>query len=248
VILVGLGFFHVLRRAGPAGDHEVPIFPKHEWALLWSLTLLPVLTVFIAMATTGAFVYRYAIPAMLGICTLFAALVFRLTRGQSRQGTAVLLALLGMYAALRLAPGTMSEERPGAADAQLLAGRLLSRNLMDGTPVVVSVPHLFLEAEHYAPKTVANSLVYLTDPDAALRYNGSNTAELNLERLSPWTSLRVRRYRDFLAEGGPFLLYHRPNHRFEWITRKLADEGWELTLIAEGDDFAILRCCEREWQ
>ena len=236
--------FLLAQAWGRRGADKViaPAFPPEERVVLWTLALLPPVAAVLAMMTTGAFVYRYVISAMIGISALFAVMVHYVTRAQASRGAVVALILFCSYGVARLS-GWSESPRDGTGESAMLLQRLLQSDLPEELPIAVTAPHLFIEAFHSAPEPLASRLVYLADPESALEYLGFSTTELNLLRLAPWAHLRVYGYGSFMERNADFLLYHRPGHRYEWITRKLADEDRQITVLEQGSDFSILRCC-----
>jgi hypothetical protein len=73
--------------------------------------------------------------------------------------------------------------------------------------VVVSSPLLFLELKHSAPPDLAHRLRYLSDPDAALKFQCHNTSELCLVKLQQHIDLGVAGLAQCAARPGCFLLY-----------------------------------------
>ena len=69
-------------------------FPTEEIVVMWALLLSPPLTVGIALVTTKAYVFRYSLPALIGVAWLFAVFVWGCTK--NRRTPIVVLSLLGV--------------------------------------------------------------------------------------------------------------------------------------------------------
>ena len=90
--------------------------------------------------------------------------------------------------------------------------------------MVVSDPHLFLEVAHFASPALASRLVYVSDPEASVRYIGNDTAERALRGLRHWADIHVEDYRPFLAAHQRFLVYGT----FRWLKDALEKDAARL--------------------
>ncbi len=210
-------------------------FNPHELAALGGFVLIPAAAVLTAMAETGTYTFRYGIPAIIGLSVFFTIAVRRLSRGGTT--TAVLLLLMISLAVLKDAGRAVAA--PKDPRAAVLAMHPLLLTLPETpTPVAVGDPHAFIQARHYLPRAIADRLVYLNDPEAALQYTGDDTAERNLSIVGEVVDLDVPDYR-------PFILAHRSFWTYEtrprWLIRRLEEDGAALTLIRRASGSRLCR-------
>ena len=220
-------------EAGAARDRA----PLEETAALVALASLPLIAVPLALLVTKAYVYRYSAPALIALSILLGLATGR-AGGRRRIVVASALVLLAGFLAVRVAPLLR-----GPSSVASVSGKLGAVH-PGATPVVVTSPHLYAQQQHYSSTPVASRLVYVSDPDWALRELGSNSADLNLTRLHRWAPIRVEDYSGFIQSNSDFLLLHRPGDRFEWITDRLAAEGRTVRALDELGSLRLLRCCE----
>jgi hypothetical protein len=92
-------------------------------------------------------------------------------------------------------------------------------------PIIVSDSRLYLQLAYYAPRSVADRLVYLEDEQ--------NTAERILIRLERWAPLRIEHYPDYLRtrpRGSIVYLYGRAD---DWLanTMPMISERMEVRYL-----------------
>jgi hypothetical protein len=103
-------------------------------------------------------------------------------------------------------------------------------------PIVISDHHTFFCLAHYAPQDVGSRLVYLADPEAALRHLGHNSAEQGaLALLGPWFHLNVQEFLPYIASHRRFLFYGNIGD-WDYILYELEAINAHVELIGRDDD------------
>jgi hypothetical protein len=83
---------------------------------------------------------------------------------------------------------------------------------------------------HYAPPSGRSRLVWLADPEGAIRYIGTDTVERNLIALAPLVPIRVTSYDEFRGAHQNFCLLST-GIRYDWWTKRFLEEGARLRLL-----------------
>jgi len=213
VAIVALAVWGRLRGL-PSTRTAAPI-PAHEVAALLVCLLIPMVGVLIALFATGGFVPRYAMPAVFGAAVGLPLVLDRLARGTRPAGAALLAVLLFTF--IRSVP-PFSPVLPfhNPVDAR----PLLADSLRQPGPTAVAGELMFLQLWFYAPPTQRTKLVYLSDPERALRSRGSDIVELNYLALARWTPVPVDRFDTFVQRHDEFRLY-------------AAGAGWQVDQLRE---------------
>lgn len=252
--LVGLAVILVLAilHALVAGTDEssatslrAASLPLAEIMAACGFIVLPFVAVVVAKAFTGAFTYRYAIAAVLGFAVLAgfgAAVVFR-TRALMR--VAVVACLAGWFA--------LSQAReliyPSGFSLPVNVSTITQpaewlKGVPGDVPFVVADPHTFAVLSHYGPPEMKSRMVYLADPDLALKRLGHNSVERGmLDLLKPWFGMNVMEFEPFVARHPQFLLYGDFYELgfLNWISAELQQRGMRLELLNRaGDDLFLL--------
>lgn len=202
-----------------------------DWVVALAFIALPVFIYAAAIAIGGAVVSRYAIaviPAMAAV----AAMVAFSTAG--RRGVTWLVGA----ALLLVAVQQLDHWRFGSVSPRFTADHgdvrrlnaLVRRSQISGLPVVVSNGLRYLPMAYYAgPGDVP--FVYVTDPDAALRAIGTDSADRALAGLAPYLPIRLQHRSSFVAGHDRFLLFSE-NEYWDWLPMRLAADGHALRLLA----------------
>jgi len=216
VVLVVVG---TLQRAPrPAVE---PRLPDHEIAAGVTCLLLPALGVLLGVYVTGAFVPRYALPAVAGL-SMAIPLAIAGVSWRARASELVLLAVvIGAY--LSTLPPLRSVrpfENPVAA-RPLLAGALG----MPG-PTVASGQLWYLQLWYYAPLELKSKLIYLADPESELHYRGFDVFDRGYQALSRCTAVTVEPFASFTQGHRRFRVYASGAG---WLLDRLRDEHAEIS-------------------
>jgi mannosyltransferase len=202
--------------------------PPHELVAFVALAGLPVAGVALAKLATGAFTDRYVLPAALGVAILFA-LAIRVVDGQGRVLVLAVVSVLlvaGTAKVVRDRHAAVEDARRQDADLRFLAAQQ-----RPGVPLIVADPHAFFELSDRAARKGGPTLTYIADPQAAVRYLGTDTIDLGLEQLRDFAPLRVIPY-----ERAPrrFLLWGI-GAQWDWLSKRLRADGRKLLPRARHD-------------
>jgi hypothetical protein len=204
------------------GDSSgVPRAIRHsraEFAAVLGFSLLPVITIVIALAVTGAYTHRYALCAVTGISVLGAWMmsqVFRARSGPALIAVTVLsLFFIGKQARTASWIATV-------ANHQAII-HFLETNVSGDSAVGIADPHLFFEISHQAPG-LRGHIFYVAQPDLALRHVGTDAVDRGVMDMSRWAPLRLRKLADILASSQPFMIFGYPAPApWAWIVQELA--------------------------
>jgi hypothetical protein len=77
-------------------------------------------------------------------------------------------------------------------------------------------------------------MVYIADPDQAVRFTGSDTADLAFDLLRSRAEITVERYAAFTKEHPSFTLVHSSAN---WVLKRLTEDSADLRVVGtfEGD-------------
>ena len=213
VVIAAVVLYSVVRPA--RRDPDLAPIPLHEVAAAAVAVLLPVVGVILALALTGAFVPRYAMPAVAAVSVALPLAIGRIARRAPAADLVLLAALVAAYVASAFAPIA----RPGDPIA---ARPLLVRSLEMPERTVAAGQLWFLQLWYYAPPSLKPRVVYLADPDLALRYTGSDIVDRNYVALARWTPVPVERFDRFVDRTGAFRVY---SAGAGWLLDCLRDQG-----------------------
>ncbi|MBV9124475.1 MAG: hypothetical protein JO112_14045 [Planctomycetes bacterium] len=101
------------------------------------------------------------------------------------------------------------------------AGAFLESRCQEPLPIAVAESHAFMQLMYYADPALKNRLVYVTDPEASVRYLGYDTDEHALPGLSKVTPLPVMDYASFMSSHSKFYVFGSGG----WLPAALEDDG-----------------------
>lgn len=243
LIFAGIVALVHVQRFDTRGTVNATAMPGHELAAALSYVSFPVIAVAVAMLMTGAFAFRYALPAVLGVSVLVAWTSARLLDGRALLGAIVLLLSCGGFVML------WARSLPTTPETTLSQMYTIVRSEPESElPVVVSDPHNFMMLAHYAPHDLSSRFVYLADPERSLRHLGHNTMDRGILDLKAWFRLNIQESEGYRSEHSRFLLYVHAGYLggplsggqvapdFNWLLSDLAATGWHLELKARQDN------------
>ena len=203
------------RFRSPARSGNRPGIPAHEIAALVAALLIPALGVLLALVATGAFVARYALTAVFAVAVGVPLVIGRL----ERRARVAELALLLVFAFAFVQSVPPFSPVPAFSDP-VAARPLLANALREPGPTVISGELMFLQLWYYSPVALRPQLVYLADPQRALRYRESDNVDLNYLALARWTAVPVEPFDRFVRTHSAFRVY-------------AAGSGWQLDGIRD---------------
>ncbi len=238
-IFLAVAVYSTLRRA-EGGGAETPAHasvPLHEVAAAVGFLLIPVVAVVLAKTVVGAFSDRYALPAVIGLSIIIAWGLHR-SLAARRAPAAALGLVLVLFLAVKEAQTYRRVEADNALRSSTYA--FLESNAQGDAPIVISGPMDFTELTYNAPRSLAGRLIYLADPERALRYTRTDDPEKGLVEMKSWAGLNVKSFRGFVASGQKCYVFvvNYPD-RYAWIMRGLQAVHWRMTLERWQDDMAL---------
>ncbi len=195
---------------GKAGSAQLD---RAELALAAGFFAIPA-TMTVLSFFTGAFEPRYGIWGIVGLA-LGTAYAGHVTTAGSRRFAAIAAACwLGSFA---LTQGyelhRVGHMRPEAIErVEPLMGA--------GLPIVYADPIRYLQAAYYGAPEIRERVVYLADPDAALRRTGTDSPERAIQLLAGIAPLHVEAPGEFVARHHRFLVIESGD--FSWVVPELA--------------------------
>ena len=206
------------RQEHPPTALDIPAV--HEVAAWVVLLLAPVEAFIMGRFVTGVFVARYAIITVIGFSILLPVSLYRLF-SRSRGAALAVLFFLALCFGERYRVSTKIDDLNTNLAPWL---RALDRSRL---PIVVANPLTYLPLAYNADRGLSEALVYIPDPQEALRYTGVNTPDYNLTGLQGIAPLNLPTYLSFASSHQRFLVLWEPSP-YDWIVPKLRETGAEL--------------------
>lgn len=205
------------------GKNLKPV-PAHERVLALALAALPVIAVAAAKAVTGAFTFRYVIVAVIGFCVLLGWGLFAALGGR------MLLAVCALYAvfAAESLLNFRSVSENAASRREAIAG--LAARAPAGLPLVMASPHLMFEYWHYGPPELKRRMLYLADPELALRHAGTDSVDRSAAVLARYAGYELQDFRSWIAAHPRFALAGYPGS-FAWLVQALNAMGARIAIL-----------------
>lgn len=193
----------------------------HRPLTLWQATALymlaatPVAVMLVAKLATHGFAPRYAICSIVGIATLAAYLLSRISPRALTAMTAAVLCLIMYAVEIRLLRMDYVDQRTFLMDsAHALANTGNAQiALMD-----ITVMH---QLSFYARRDLATRVNYVADPAKSVEYLKQDTVDRGLLDLRPWFPLKVVHFDSFLADNPHFLAFGEFGGDWSWLTYDL---------------------------
>lgn len=226
LLIVGLAVVWMWPILGRRGHRDARwTLPAHEIAAGLVSLAIPALAVLLGVFLTGTFTLRYALPLAVSVSIVLPVVVRWLNpAGGPAEIALCLLLLWGFSGVVRHSP----RDVPATVRDPLAARPLLASALSQPGPVAVGGSLQFLQYWFYTPPNLRGRLWYLADPDAAVRYTGSDTIDRGYLALSRWTPVTVQRYDEFVRRHSAFRLYTGGSG---WLLPRLREEGATLELL-----------------
>ena len=238
VVLCVLTIWRVCKAPSVSHHHSGPV-PLYEIAAAIGLVLLPAVGVLQAVLVTGQIAPRYVMPLVIGFGILLALLAHETLQDDAVGGILLMVVLFaGWVSHSRWEYRTFTWERNETRTFCNVATR------QPGSPIVVASGGEFIKLAHYTPPEISSRLDYLVDVNAARRYSGSDSVELdfldleNLLRNWESGSLNLREAQPFLRTHNSFLLYVTPDN---WLFPMLYETGARMELVDMTDNGTLYR-------
>jgi Dolichyl-phosphate-mannose-protein mannosyltransferase len=210
VLLIVAALVGLASTEPPAADGARPLPPLHEVAAAFGLIVIPVICVVLAKLVTGAFVNRYAITAVIGFA-VFAGFGAGMAFGRRPAMRLIAVTCLGCWFVLLQARELVQPTGLTLPVSRVSVDRLsqwVRATPHPNLPLVVADPQTFTELSHYGAPDIRQRIVYLADPDLALKHRGTNSVERGmLDLVRPWFRMHVVPFRPFIEQHDRFLVY-----------------------------------------
>ncbi len=220
-VVVAVG--SLIRAEGSRGEEAARRWmPAPEFAAALSYLFIPLLMLIGTGLTTGDFVNRYAIGAVIGVTALFPYLFSAACGSRVLAPLALTAAVLLIWSGRTpLPPRQMAGRSAGfTADSPLYP-----RN--DELPIAVANRLLFLQSAHYASPQVRARLTYLTDAPYVMRRHRF-IGEMSLAGDRKLMPGNIADYGPFVGAHSRFWVYVVDQPELEWLPSRLLAEGWKL--------------------
>ena len=205
-----------------------PLYELTAWGVIFCTPLIGFLQ---GKLLTGGYNVRYAMPMSIAIALFVAIACFRIARGTALAGIALLL--FGLACCVDLMRFQANRRVDGVAALPWLA----SQPNLSG-PVVVGDPLMFSAMEYYARPRLHDRLMYVSSPQWAVHYLGTDSPDLNLRQLQPFAPIRVEDYDAFIRRNEPFLLV---TGRYTWMILKLNDDRVPIQQLSCWESVCLYR-------
>jgi hypothetical protein len=220
ICLIG-AFVFSRHRVDPSDADRIP---AHEIAAGVASLLIPVASLLLGILVTGAFVPRYALPAVVAVAIVLPLVVHRLNRYRGPAEVVLAGVLAGLFAQSVV---SVVVNRPVIQNPIAFRTVLLGALRSPGQVAIGSSIH-FLEFWYYAPRELKPQLIYLLDPASAVRYRKSDTIDRGYAALARWTTLPVEPYDRFTNVHRNFKAYSDGSG---WLLDKIVDDGADVQEI-----------------
>jgi 4-amino-4-deoxy-L-arabinose transferase-like glycosyltransferase len=221
--------------------------PLDDIAAAIGFVMIPFAAMIAAKLVTGAFVNRYALPAVIGFAILAGFGSASVLRRSALLRLFVVISLCGWFflsQARELIQPTWVT-RATSADAIARPAKWLDAVPPEkrGLPLVIADPLSFMTLSHYSAPAIKARLVYAADADRALSRLGTNSVERGmLELVKPWFGLNVVPFESFVTANSEFFVYGDfvQLSFLNWIVPELHARGLQTELLNQAGNNMLL--------
>jgi hypothetical protein len=241
VVFVGIAAAAILLDLRSRTSKAQPIngFSVPEIVLSIGFLLFPALLVILTMTQHSGYAERYAWPLIVGFVFAFVFAFQRLTANSG--STWLLYALLIPFVLHNYKVWSTTQSAKQFAQAafaeRLEALKVASARygLEENTPVVMANGLEYMSAVYYSDLLSSNRYYYLADSQAALRFTGADSGDINMRALNRVFPVRVRveDANTFIGKHKKFIVWANSDYLNCWLPRFLLEKGVRLKLIQE---------------
>lgn len=199
--------------------------PSHEIAAAAGYLLLPLVCYVLAKTVTGALLYRYVLPAVIGVAVLPPIAVYRIRKDTGPAIPIAMICLSLMAAIAWIGAYRQVIKKSGVATFLKELNEWLPPG---GEPVVIANRLRFAQLTHYASRPVQQRLVYVASLEESLKLDGADTLDRALLGLSHLLPSRVVNYQDFVGQTRYFRMILA---RDTWQIKKLIQDRANIQAI-----------------
>lgn len=197
--------------------------PAHEVAAGLTTLAIPLFGVLLGVYATGTFTPRYGLPLVVG-----AALVVPIALRWLTPAGGLAEVLLAVLVSANFGVSVYESFRHRPYPDPVAARPMLAKAAQAPGPIAVAGRLQFLQYWYYTPPDLRGRLVYLADPDAAVRFLGTDTIDRGYLALARWAPVPVHPYADFVHRHDGFRVYTGGSG---WLLERLRRERWALDLL-----------------
>ena len=197
--------------------------PKPEGVAICILVLMPVFVAVAAVYTTHAFVLRYVLWTTMGFGLLAAAGFSNAEHSRIGVGVGILGLMVG---SLLLSGISALTAPPELRFGNELASQEIKTLPDSADPIVIPSASLFVELSYYSEPPLRSRLVFLEEPDLAVKYWNTDTSEYLLAALAPRIHFRVEDVKDILRKYPRFIVVAT---RDDFLIGHLLRLGYKVT-------------------
>ena len=235
VSLAVTGFLGKRRRnVAMMEPEERPLqLPLVEGVLYWSLILVPVLLMFVAVFAHIQFWERYGSSAIIGFACVIPWMLYRRVRDLRLITTLMVIWFLGTTVQLAIEDGTIKDnDRP--AFFQIGRKPIWLGQLDPKLPIVDASPMTFTEMSFREPLAISSRVYYLTDRNLADKYSGYTLFE-NEDKIREILDLpsHAEDMTKFLSEHDRFYMVATYQRGTDWLPRAFADMGIKMDYLGK---------------
>lgn len=236
LLIAFFGIWLACSRPAPADARKGPVIPQYELAAITGLLLVPAIAVFFAIFVTHAFHFRYALSPVIGSAVLAAWIAYALLRGSRTGGLCVVMVgVLGFWVVSWRAWTMRGREVAGVSASLELLNAIEEKSI----PIAVTTVTTFYQLSFYAPRSLANRIVYPADPASSVKFIKHDTMDRGLLALQPWFPLNTLRYDDLMRMTPGFFNYGDFTE-WSWQTWRFTQERLQLQMFARDRGFVLL--------
>jgi len=212
----------------PAGHQANDV---SEAALLLGLNVLPLIVFVLVSLTHGVLLDRYALATTIGVAFGIASALYTV-----RPEAIVLFAIL-LFPTVGRQEGSFWRHkgvqtlRPYSIQSPTEFGQIQEFVQSGGhpnLPVVITQGMVYFQMVYYSPPEWTKRLVYLTDSDKELAFEGTDTIVKAMVGLRDYSPVRVVNYGQFTTTQREFLVY---SDGAGWILENLSREAASVRLL-----------------
>jgi hypothetical protein len=204
-----------------------------EGTLLLGFLLLPLTTFAATKLLGGTMLYRYVLPAILGM-----ALAISCLRSINRATGVMILAFLTVPIGVSEVSFWRSVNSLRADNPSRAVETFVQKWDHSDLPVVIPDGLLYLPVEFYASSQWKERFVYLVDEQRSIQYTGTDNIDKEMVPLREYLpAAAMPSFSEFLRAHPEFLLYERnPGTRFEWLPGYLRSAEFSMELLGESEN------------
>ena len=198
---------------------QTPHDPTAEIVLVCGFLALPIAGLLLGKVA-NTFMFRYVLAGTLGFSAALP-LLLRRVRGVAMVCLLVAGLNVSLFLVLRIIKTPDGPKQTPRAALQPETSDL---------PIVFAGAHEYVETHFYAPADIAPRLYYLTSPEFARYWAGSDAIDAFVRHWSEVSDCRIDDFRAFTAGHKRFLVVSKKTDAYPWLLPELAREGARISV------------------